>query len=70
MVTDLDVMAYKNYDDHSALVTFLDPLTKTQGFIAFYRLNLHHPAFGATRIWNYPSFRDGIEDALQLAKLH
>lgn len=69
MVTDLDVMAYKNYDDHSALVTFLDPLTKTQGFIAFYRLNLHHPAFGATRIWDYPSFRDGIEDALQLAKM-
>lgn len=68
MVTDLNVTIYKNYDKHAALATFIDPPTGAQGFVAFYRLNMDFPAFGATRVWQYPSYRDGVEDALRLAK--
>lgn len=66
--TDLEISSYESYDGHSAVMTFIDPVTKIQGFISFYRTHPVYPAFGATRIWNYHSLREGLEDSLRLAK--
>ncbi|OGK14801.1 hypothetical protein A3H80_03910 [Candidatus Roizmanbacteria bacterium RIFCSPLOWO2_02_FULL_37_19] len=69
MTSDLHITNYTEYSKHSLVATFIDPLTKIEGFVAFYRLNLKYPAFGATRIWSYHTYKDGLEDALRLAKI-
>jgi len=66
--TDLQVTSYDGYDNHSVVAFFVDPETNIQGFVSFYRMNLKYPAFGATRIWNFPTLHDGLEDSLRLAK--
>src|SRR3989344_7122513 len=56
-------------DDHKMVCFLTGNKSGLKGFIAIHRGNNKYPSFGATRIWNYKSENDALEDALRLSKL-
>ncbi len=66
---DLDnITKLKYFDDHKLICLIYNDKVKLRGYIAIHRGNTKHPAFGATRIWNYQSSDEAIIDALKLSK--
>ena len=66
-----DLMEIEEFDDfnnHKFVSCFSDEKFKLHGFIAIHRGNCKVPAFGATRIVNYPNTRSALVDALRLSK--
>lgn len=58
----------KEFDDHKLVIFLSDSKTGLLGFLAIHRGNSKYPAFGATRIWSYPSSESALIDALRLSK--
>lgn len=59
----------REFDQHKMVNFLFNSRDRLKGFIAIHRGNTVKPAFGATRIWNYTSEVDGLEEALKLSKL-
>lgn len=57
------------FDDHALVSIIANPVSHLTAFIALHRGGLRQPAFGATRIWPYPTNRDALRDALKLSKI-
>lgn len=64
-----DVSTLEEFDEHRSVSFIYDEKTKLAGVIAIHRANKGIPSFGATRLWRYPSFQEGVSDALRLARL-
>ncbi|TSC78761.1 MAG: Leucine dehydrogenase [Parcubacteria group bacterium Gr01-1014_33] len=64
------ILIEKLYEfDNHRLISFLhDAKTGLQGFVAIHRGDLHHPSFGATRLWRYPNEMEALKDALRLSR--
>jgi hypothetical protein len=45
------------FDGHKAIFLLLDPHTGLKAYVAIHRGGIELPAFGATRIWSYDSFK-------------
>lgn len=56
------------FDDHKFVSFLYDRESGLRGFIAIHRGNTKHPAFGATRFWNYESEFEALRDVLKLSK--
>lgn len=63
-----DINKLKEFDDHKLVSYIFDKKSGLQGYIAIHRGNTKHPAFGATRYWNYSSQEDALKDALRLSR--
>ncbi len=59
----------QEFDNHRFVSYIWDPKTQMEGFIAIHRSSKNNPAFGATRIVEYPSKVDALRDALNLSRL-
>lgn len=57
------------FDDHKTVKYVEEDDFGLRGFISIHRTNNKHPSFGATRVWNYSTERDALNDSLRLAKL-
>ena len=57
------------FDDHTLLVTVVDQSSGLKAYIAIHRGGIKHPAFGATRMWNYPTDGEAIAEALKLSRI-
>lgn len=57
-----------DFDNHKSATFIYDPLSGLRGFIVIHRGGIVNPAFGATRIWGYPSEEDALIDALRLSR--
>jgi len=57
------------FDNHKKIYSLSQFDKNLTGFIAIHRGNGDHPAFGATRLWNYRKKVDALRDALQLSRL-
>jgi|SRR3989344_318047 len=58
-----------DFDKHH-LVTFLhDKATGLEAIVAIHRKNEKVPSFGATRLWQYKTDTDALQDALRLSRL-
>lgn len=64
-----DVSSLEEFDSHRDVSFVYDEETKLTGVIAIHRANKGIPSFGATRLWHYPSFQEGVSDALRLSRL-
>ena len=69
MQTDFEeINNLQDFDNHK-LVTFVNcKKTGLKAFISIHRGNNKCPAFGATRIWNYPNSTSALIDSLKLSK--
>ena len=56
------------YDNHKMIFDLKDYSDELNGFIAIHRGNNKHPSFGATRVWNYRTEGEALEDALRLSR--
>ena len=57
-----------DFDDHKLVTFFHSKKHNLKGYIAIHRGNSKYPAFGATRLWNYPDSNSALIDALRLSK--
>lgn len=57
------------YDEHRKVVFIKDEAFGIEGFISIHRDNNGHPSFGATRIFNYSSIEEALNDSLRLSRL-
>jgi glutamate dehydrogenase/leucine dehydrogenase len=57
-----------DFDDHRLVTFFQSKKNNLKGYIAIHRGNNKYPAFGATRLWNYPDLNSALIDALKLSK--
>lgn len=64
-----DVSSLDEFDEHRLVSFVYDEATNLSGVIAIHRANKGIPSFGATRLWHYPSFQEGVSDALRLSRL-
>ncbi|QQS38911.1 leucine dehydrogenase [Candidatus Woesebacteria bacterium] len=64
----VDFTKLSEFDNHQSITCFMDNKTGLKGFVSIHRSNKHHPAFGATRIWNYATELDALKDSLRLAR--
>jgi leucine dehydrogenase len=59
----------EEFDKHKLVSFAYDESSGLTGIIAIHRTNKGVPSFGATRLWNYKSFSEGMADALNLSRL-
>src|SRR3989344_2874838 len=59
---------FPEFNDHHLVISLSEQKSGLQGFIAIHRGSLGYPAFGATRIWPYPSPEEALRDALRLSR--
>lgn len=57
------------FNNHRIITFLSDSRSGLKGFISIHRGGLVHPAFGATRLWNYCSELDALKDALKLSQM-
>ena len=60
---------FSEFDGHKIVSSLYDEKTGLQGFIAIHRGGFQHPAFGATRLWQYSASEDALKDALRLSRM-
>lgn len=69
MVTFSDLTnEYNCFDNHRLVTFFHNKETGLNGFVSIHRGSVVTPAFGATRIWNYGSYKEALIDSLRLSK--
>ena len=66
---DEDIKQLKEFDEHRLISVLDDPKSGLQGFVTIHRGGSYAPAFGATRVWEYPSKVEALKDALKLSKM-
>ncbi len=59
----------EEFDKHKLVSFAYDETGDFTGVIAIHRTNKGVPSFGATRLWKYKSFTEGVSDALRLSRL-
>ena len=57
------------FANHRCVLFLEDKETGLTAFIAIHRGGIKYPAFGATRLWNYATPIDGLQDALRLSTM-
>lgn len=57
------------FDGHKMISFIYDMHSGLRGFIAIHRGNTEHPAFGATRLWQYTTETEALRDALRLSRM-
>lgn len=67
MIKEINVKKHPAYDNHEKVFYFEDKSTKLKGFIAWHNTKLG-PATGGTRLFNYSSKKEAIDDVLRLSK--
>ncbi len=63
------LLPLSEYNNHFMVVHLEDKKAKLDAYIAVHKRNKNLPSFGATRLWDYPSKKDGLRDALRLGRL-
>jgi leucine dehydrogenase len=73
MDTGLSEISYiKNiseFDNHTSVSFIYDNESGLESFVAIHRKSKNSPSFGATRMWNYVSDTEALQDALRLSRL-
>lgn len=59
----------KNFDNHRQISWVFDNKTGLKAVVCIHRGGLMNPAFGATRIWPYPTLLEAVEDGLKLSRV-
>lgn len=57
------------FDNHDTVNFIHNGKTGLSGFVAIHRGNVTRPSFGATRLWQYESESDALNDALRLSRM-
>jgi leucine dehydrogenase len=57
------------YDGHRLTIRISDPESGLEGFLAVHRGGVAKPAFGATRMYAYPTSQAALCDALKLSRI-
>ena len=57
------------FDNHRQIIYLHDEKVRLRGFIAIHRGGVKSPAFGATRLWKYPTQTEALKDALKLSRI-
>ncbi len=57
------------FDDHALFITAIDHASGLKAYIAIHRGGIKNPAFGATRMWHYPTDSSAIAEALKLSRI-
>ncbi len=69
MSRDLNIEELREFDHHQVVMFLSDPGAGLRGFIAIHRGGLKHPSLGATRLWEYATETEALEDALRLSRM-
>lgn len=72
MIKEIPVSKLKKcheYDRHTKVYKVEDKASGLKGFIAIHRQRSIFPALGATRLWEYKTEDDALNDALRLSRL-
>jgi leucine dehydrogenase len=64
-----EIKTLPEFDRHVDVIACDNPAASLQGYIAIHRGGVQKPAFGATRIWSYPSPHEALRDALKLSRI-
>lgn len=65
----MNVNLLREFNQHEKVVIIEDKRTNLNAIIAIHRKGSKGHSFGATRIWKYTTFEDGLKDALTLSKI-
>ena len=68
-ILDKELKSLAEFDNHFVVFNIYNKEVGLDAYIAIHKKNKDLPSFGATRLWNYSSKKDGLRDALRLGKL-
>src|SRR3989344_678570 len=68
-IPQVDVQNHQDFDGHRSVSFLEDTKTGLKAYVAIHRKNPAVPSFGATRLWNYVSEADALQDALRLSRI-
>jgi glutamate dehydrogenase/leucine dehydrogenase len=66
---NFNIQEFPEFENHTFVNFFYDKKSGLKGFIAIHRASAERPAFGATRMLQYPSEAEALKDALRLSHL-
>ncbi len=68
-LAEKSIKDFSEFDDHRFVAYLQDEASGLEGFIVIHRSNPSIPSFGATRLWQYGSLNEALQDALRLSRL-
>ena len=64
---DIKIRELSEFNDHQRIIRLDEPNSGLRGFVAIHHRRGSMPCLGATRLWNYETEEEALQDALRLS---